>query len=552
MNGIEPTRDLFARSPTPIEGYLRRLFPDLGAQVVFDIGSCEGEDAIRYAALFPSATVYAFEPLPENVVILEGNLRRHGNPNVRVFDIALSDEPGRAALHVSSGSPDGVAPVDWDYGNKSSSLLRPDRHLDIHPWVRFEREIEVETDTIERICRKEAIEQIDLVHLDVQGAELKVLAGAGSYLSRIGAIWLEVEAVSLYEDQPLKADVERFMAEHGFRQMLSTVDSVSGDQLYFNPRIVRPLGARLSLGKVSRFATISTARAKSTIRVGLRRIPRLGRVVPRRVARYVWIRTLRRLLLGLSARMSGRLGYQSLFEALHRLSLAGMNMGAAADHPSTSGEWVVMKHLPRSPVIFDVGANIGEYATMVLKARPDARLWCFEPSKVAYSELSRRLAGKAVVLPIGLGDAEAEVDLFAPAVGSALGSAYRREHPSVEFRATERVQFRRLDDVCDELAIMKIDLLKLDVEGHELAVLHGAQRTLQAGGIDIVQFEFGGSNVDSRTFVRDFFDLFGSSYLIHRILRDGLVPIAYHELREVFTTTNYVAIRKTLDNRVDE
>jgi hypothetical protein len=115
----------------------------------------------------------------------------------------------------------------------------------VHPWIRFENQIEVATETLEDVCRREGIRQIDVVHLDVQGAELAVLKGAGPFLGQIGAIWMKVEAIALYVGQPLKSDVEQFMAAHGFRRMVDTVDSISGDQLYFNPRLLRPPPDRL-------------------------------------------------------------------------------------------------------------------------------------------------------------------------------------------------------------------------------------------------------------------------------------------------------------------
>ena len=76
--------------------------------------------------------------------------------------------------------------------------------------------------------------------MDVQGAELRVLNGAGTLLDSVRVIWMEVEAKPLYKDQPLKADVERFMASRGFEKRLDTVGSVSGDQLYVNTRYYPP------------------------------------------------------------------------------------------------------------------------------------------------------------------------------------------------------------------------------------------------------------------------------------------------------------------------
>jgi FkbM family methyltransferase len=226
-----------------------------------------------------------------------------------------------------------------------------------------------------------------------------------------------------------------------------------------------------------------------------------------------------------------------------------MNMGAFADQPVTSGEALVVARLPRSPIVFDVGANVGEYARLVLAIRPDARISCFEPSRAAFTELSLRLGGTVTAFPIGLGDREGEADLFAPSSGSPMGSVYPRKHSSIAFKPTERVRVRRLDDVCREMKIEKIHLLKLDVEGHELAVLRGAHQLLASGAVDMIQFEFGGSNIDSRTYLRDFFALFEPAYRIHRVLRDGLLPLIYSELDEVFTTTNYVALRSGRTSR---
>jgi hypothetical protein len=61
-----------------------------------------------------------------------------------------------------------------------------------------------------------------------------VLEGAGSFLKNIKLIWMEVEAVELYKNQPLKNDVERFMQKNNFINILDTVNEVAGDQLYAN------------------------------------------------------------------------------------------------------------------------------------------------------------------------------------------------------------------------------------------------------------------------------------------------------------------------------
>jgi len=229
------SRQAYLDQPSPINDDLLAIFPRSSQLTIFDVGSCEGEDSIRYARLFPSATIYAVEPLDANIRLMQANLDRYACPGVRVVHRAFSDVRGVAEFYVSSGRPpDAPLNSDWDYGNKSSSLLQPDQHLAIHPWVRFDEVVQVETETLKDFCTNEGISEIDLIHLDVQGAELKVLTGAGDRLDRTKLVWLEVERIPLYRGQPLADEVERFMRARGFTKARQRVNAVSGDQLYWN------------------------------------------------------------------------------------------------------------------------------------------------------------------------------------------------------------------------------------------------------------------------------------------------------------------------------
>ena len=102
-----------------------------------------------------------------------------------------------------------------------------------------------------------------------------------------------------------------------------------------------------------------------------------------------------------------------------------------------------------------------------------------------------------------------------------------------------------LDTLVQNLELEDAQLLKLDVEGHELDALHSATELLAGGHVDAIQFEFGGCHIDARTFLQDFFYLLRTSFDLYRLLRDGLRPIAdYQERLEVFHTQNLVALRR--------
>lgn len=108
-------------------------------------------------------------------------------------------------------------------------------------------------------------------------------------------------------------------------------------------------------------------------------------------------------------------------------------------------------------------------------------------------------------------------------------------------RKNETVQLTTLDHFCRTNGIRRIDLLKVDVEGHKPMVLKGAKEMLTGRRIQFVQFEFGAFNLDSQTFLRDLFELL-DGYRISRIVLGGLVEVPRYEPRlERFATMNYLA-----------
>jgi FkbM family methyltransferase len=72
----------------------------------------------------------------------------------------------------------------------------------------------------------------------------------------------------------------------------------------------------------------------------------------------------------------------------------------------------------------------------------------------------------------------------------------------------ETVTISTIDAIVEETGLTTIDMLKIDVEGHDLAVLCGASKTLERGIIKLAQFEFGGCNLDTRTNLQDFYYIF--------------------------------------------
>lgn len=232
--------DSYLARPTEAEMELRRLFRANEALVICDIGACEGEDSIRYARRFPHARVFAFEPLPANQALVRAHFARAAAANAELIPLALSAGTGEAQFHVSSGRPpDLFAGENWNDGNKSSSLLAPASPDPMHGWIKFKETISVRTESLDNFCATRGLGQIDFIHMDVQGAEHLVLAGATAMLPCTTAIWLEVSSRELYQGQKLRHEIESFMRARGFALALDVRREIEGDQFYVNTRVAR-------------------------------------------------------------------------------------------------------------------------------------------------------------------------------------------------------------------------------------------------------------------------------------------------------------------------
>ncbi len=248
----------------------------------------------------------------------------------------------------------------------------------------------------------------------------------------------------------------------------------------------------------------------------------------------------------------GKTYFQGFFKLLHLFALRGMNFGGGTLPKESGEEWVVKYVVGNTPearlVVFDVGANKGDYTDMWLRLSEGKKVsvYAFEPSIKLFKHLSQRFEGKSVnVHNLALGDKVGEFTLFAESEGSGLGSLYERDlkHAGVTLSLKEKVKATTLDIFCQNNNLKQIDFLKLDVEGYELNVLKGSKEKLAKGEINFIQFEFGGTDIDARVYFKDFYTLLSPRYRIYRILKNGLQEIyKYSEMEEIFMTTNYLAV----------
>jgi len=203
------------------------------------------------------------------------------------------------------------------------------------------------------------------------------------------------------------------------------------------------------------------------------------------------------------------------------------------------------------PVLFDVGANVGTFSLACLDAFDGrCQLHAFEPASATFERLrsTSALAIAGVLFhKLALSDHEGTAILHSSEACASIASLERLGRPVRPFvkELDEQVALTTVDQFCQCNEIERIDLLKLDIEGHELAALRGAERMLAENRIRFIQFEFGENNVSSRTYLADFDSVLGRHFDMFRIVPGGLVPWLYEGGRsELFATMNYLCERR--------
>jgi FkbM family methyltransferase len=172
--------------------------------VIFDVGAYIGEVTATYKKIFPNATIYCFEPFSDSFQKLSGLA---DGKSVKCYQMALCEVNGRAKLQVNSDpSCNSLFPRP-----KTGAKYYSDK-------AQNTGQVEVETQTLDTFCSRENISEIDILKLDVEGAEIKVLQGASEKLKKkqIKLIYTEIAFVPHYECGCLFCEVSDLLDKYGY------------------------------------------------------------------------------------------------------------------------------------------------------------------------------------------------------------------------------------------------------------------------------------------------------------------------------------------------
>ena len=209
-----------------------RLLSAKPVRTIIDVGANLGQTTLKYRKVFPEATIYAFEPFTE--VYKRYQKTFSWDRKIKPYNFAISDKNGKDKFFLNKS-------------HYTNSLLEPEIKLN-QSFHRVERsgDVTVNTITLDTFAEKENLGQINILKIDVQGGEMKVLEGAKRLIKeqKIDLIFVEVEFIPLYLRQPMFYDICLYLEEQKYSFFNfynighSTIgQAIAGDAIFISPEI---------------------------------------------------------------------------------------------------------------------------------------------------------------------------------------------------------------------------------------------------------------------------------------------------------------------------
>lgn len=214
---------------------------------------------------------------------------------------------------------------------------------------------------------------------------------------------------------------------------------------------------------------------------------------------------------------------------------------------------IIQQFISSGDVVFDVGANVGNWSYQVLSNHTDVEIHMFEAIPQSYYTLIKnysRFLTESNIFPnnIALSNCNKIQDYYFYSQDPALSTTYRRLGVEQLLNLATPTKLSlptiTLDTYCQQRNIHHINFLKIDVEGAELDILMGAIQFLKKGSIDIIQFEYGGTYLDAGITLQQVYELLEkNNYFIFKIEDEDIEFIPIFSLEyEDYQYSNFLAI----------
>lgn len=209
--------------------------------IIFDVGANQGQSIQRFKKIFPKSIIHAFEPIKEEFDKLQNEFKN--DSSIFLNNYALGNSLGENKFYIMAST-----------GHSSFLKISPNtewlkirsKEFGVNENEYIKKVVDVKINTINNYCNNNNILKIDILKLDTQGFEEKILAGASEIIPRIKLIETELMFDNVYEKRLNFYDIEKHILKHNFRLLaiepLNFSNLLEGymfcvDAIYFNEKI---------------------------------------------------------------------------------------------------------------------------------------------------------------------------------------------------------------------------------------------------------------------------------------------------------------------------
>lgn len=222
---VQTVDDLFREIP--------RRAPKAAAtiRVIYLIGAHRFQEHTMFLELFPNLEqIYLFEPMPDFARFLTAVTGSLGY--VKVFQYAITDFDGTADFHVTNNT-------------ESSSLLKLGKHRDVYPDIHESLTINVQCRKLDTVIREHGLRPPDLLFIDVQGSEYKVITSISSaVLDGVKLLYTEASTIEFYQGARNLNEIRDYLQENFYFLGFSPQDNRvrnHGNALFLNRALTETL-----------------------------------------------------------------------------------------------------------------------------------------------------------------------------------------------------------------------------------------------------------------------------------------------------------------------
>jgi 2-O-methyltransferase len=185
-----------------IHELIKSFLPD--DAIIVEAGAHYGTDTVIMAKLFPKGIIYSFEPTPTSFKKLEEKVS--GLPNVHCYQCALGNKNGKATFYIGPNE------------GGSNSLLPP--ALIAHY---FTDKMSVDCVVLDQWAKRNKVQHIDFMWLDMEGNELRVLKSSPKILKTVKAVYTEINFQEFWKRNTYYYDLRTFLEKQGFTEVWKSV-----------------------------------------------------------------------------------------------------------------------------------------------------------------------------------------------------------------------------------------------------------------------------------------------------------------------------------------